>query len=141
MSVRPSICTHVFGVRSTMLSSPRANYLKFIHKVIDHKRKAKFNFRHFNFFLSGVYVPVYFKLEANASMSYRHILSFLWLWLLFDINATVVWLSPYQKVAIKNDNDMFLQFMIKSIPKSRFFLSQFVQTNIFMLTQNLFCDI
>ena len=121
-----------------MLSSPRVNYLKFIHKVIDHKRKANFNFRHFNFFLSGVYAPVYFKLEVNASMSYRHILSFLWLWLLFDINATVVWLSPYQKVAIKNDNDMFLVYD-KSIPKSWFFfLSQFVQTDIFMLIQNLF---
>jgi hypothetical protein len=73
---------------------------------------------------------------VNASMSYRHILSFLWLWLLFDINAMVVWLSPYQKVGIKND-DMFLVYD-KVNTKKLIFLSQFVQTNIFMLIQNLF---
>ena len=77
LSVHPSIHMLCIWCLFNNVSSPRANYLKFIHKVIDHKRKAKFNFRHFNFFLSGVYAPVYFKLEVNASMSYRHILSFL----------------------------------------------------------------
>ena len=36
------------------LSSSSTIYLKFIHKVRDHKQKAKFNFRFYHFFCSGV---------------------------------------------------------------------------------------
>jgi hypothetical protein len=63
------------------LLSPSANHLKFIHKVMDHKKKAKSDFGLDHFFRFGV-MPLglpkntcLFYLEVGTSMFYGHILS------------------------------------------------------------------
>ena len=45
------VCTSYIGFPLSNLSSPSANYVQFIHKVRDHKRKTKFDFRIYHLFL------------------------------------------------------------------------------------------
>jgi hypothetical protein len=60
------VCTSYIGFPLSNLSSPSANYVKFIHKVRDHKRKTKFDFRIYHLFLFGV------RHESFTIMSYIH---------------------------------------------------------------------
>ena len=85
----PYVCTSHIWFPLNNLRSPLTNNLKFIHKIRDHKRKAKFNFRYYHFFYAGVMSPVYFswkQLGIHVLLTYFSIL----LKLIFSLTTNVI---------------------------------------------------
>jgi len=55
---------------------PKANHLKFIHKIRNHKRKVKFKLQTVPLFPFLCFAPDYFSCKRGVFVSYSHILPF-----------------------------------------------------------------